>query len=347
QQDVPLTFSFPRQSLSRDQRYALVMSWEDATGKGPGLYLYGNLTADYDPTGTLETCPDRCRVLSAPDHPQDFDLVFSPRYDPPTHARHLHRQLLLPHMGAAADIETTRWAGALALSDQKAYLRELGENHEGYPTRYNPLPKQHRPLLDRYGIGYILTSHPFNEGPLDMEHIELIAETRVDDRRVALYRNLQAYPRVHLAARTFVAGGSGDALDYLKGKLPLASDTVTIQGDGLVLHEEQAYDTSGTATLRQYRPADVLINVQTADEAFLVLRDAYHHDWQATIDGTPARILQTDAVFRGIHVPPGTHAVRFAFDTAPLRVGLQLTNITGTALLFALFLDRRRNRTSL
>ncbi|TSC72486.1 MAG: hypothetical protein G01um101438_570 [Parcubacteria group bacterium Gr01-1014_38] len=325
----PLEFPFARQPHSLDRAYRLVLAWQDATGPGPSLYLYGNLSGDYDPTGAFETCSPHCAPLASPEHVYGFDLNFVPRYAPPTANRHLQRQLLLPHMGAALGIETTRWAGALALAHQKQYLREIGEDHEGYPTRFNPLPQINRPLLDRYSIGYLLVSHPFHEGPLTLEGIERISETRIDDRRVALYRNRHAFPRFHFAAQTVVAGDNPEALRRLTGKHALPKEAVTVQGPGITAWPPvETFDTSGRVTLQSYRPTEVVFTVDTAARAFLVQRDAYHPGWHVFVDTDEAPLIPVDVIFRGVVVPPGMHTIRFAFDTRSVYAGLGITLAT-------------------
>jgi hypothetical protein len=50
-------------------------------------------------------------------------------------------------------------------------------------------------------------------------------------------------------------------------------------------------------------------------EEFLVYNDAYHREWQATINGKPTKIYQANAAFKGIWVPAGKNDVFFRYGS--------------------------------
>lgn len=81
----------------------------------------------------------------------------------------------------------------------------------------------------------------------------------------------------------------------------------------------------GQATIREYGLHRVEIGVETAESAFLVLSDAYYPGWEATIDGNPTPIYETNHTLRGVFVPAGTHRVQFQFRPAILVAGAFLT----------------------
>ncbi len=68
------------------------------------------------------------------------------------------------------------------------------------------------------------------------------------------------------------------------------------------------------------------------DLTFNHLLDAFAPGWRATLDGAPVEIRRTNAVFRGVPVPAGSHRVEFVYR--PLSVTLGAT-LTGLALLAA------------
>ncbi len=53
----------------------------------------------------------------------------------------------------------------------------------------------------------------------------------------------------------------------------------------------------------------------------VVLADAYYPGWIATVDGTPALVLPTNHLFRGVPAPAGTHRVRFEYRPASVILG--------------------------
>lgn len=81
-------------------------------------------------------------------------------------------------------------------------------------------------------------------------------------------------------------------------------------------------DSAEILTLQNTR-VDVKTNASTS--TFLVLSDIFYPGWQASIDGKPTRIFQTNYIQRGVKVPVGEHIVRFEFKPLSFRVGLAIT----------------------
>ena len=57
----------------------------------------------------------------------------------------------------------------------------------------------------------------------------------------------------------------------------------------------------------------------TPTERFLVLNDLYYPGWQAIIDGRQVPVLPTNAVMRGVIVPPGADHLQFRYVTYSAR----------------------------
>jgi hypothetical protein len=84
---------------------------------------------------------------------------------------------------------------------------------------------------------------------------------------------------------------------------------------------------SGVAKIESYRAGQVEIVTTSTQPGLLVLHDVFYPGWIAEIDGTPASILRTDILFRGVEVPAGSHRVTFRFapfSLANLRAALDL-----------------------
>jgi len=84
----------------------------------------------------------------------------------------------------------------------------------------------------------------------------------------------------------------------------------------------------GTVGIVKYDLEDVEVKVDAAREALLVLADNNYPAWHATVDGEPAPIITTDATFRGVVVPAGSHTVRFEYHSEQLRIGAWVTIIS-------------------
>jgi hypothetical protein len=81
--------------------------------------------------------------------------------------------------------------------------------------------------------------------------------------------------------------------------------------------------------------ADERIEVRTeGDGGVLVVADAYHRGWTATIDGETTEVFPANHVLRGVALPPGAHTVVFTFADDTFAMARMLS-ITGKLLCLA------------
>ncbi|MES2907487.1 MAG: hypothetical protein V4691_10790 [Pseudomonadota bacterium] len=120
----------------------------------------------------------------------------------------------------------------------------------------------------------------------------------------------QAFPRIWMAdnaqpltSRAEVLANGFPQMDYLK--------TVLLEDAPAVL---PAFTAKGTASLRLYRHTEIEIETQRTAGGYLVLADAWHPWWQATIDNQPTKIYRANMMFRAVIVPAGDHVIRFKFQ---------------------------------
>lgn len=88
----------------------------------------------------------------------------------------------------------------------------------------------------------------------------------------------------------------------------------------------------------------VQIKTENKTAGFLVLRDSYHKDFKAFIDGKRTKIYRVDGCFRGVLVPEGKHLITFKFVPVIFYVSAtisSLTQITIIILLLIPFIKRR------
>jgi hypothetical protein len=94
------------------------------------------------------------------------------------------------------------------------------------------------------------------------------------------------------------------------------------------------------------------VDVDAARPALLVVTDAWHPGWSATVDGRPAEVRKVDGVFRGVVVPAGRHRVVMRFRPPGLATALPvagvgvlvLTGLAAAGLVVRARARRRRGR---
>jgi hypothetical protein len=91
---------------------------------------------------------------------------------------------------------------------------------------------------------------------------------------------------------------------------------------------------TGKARLVRYESACVEA-VSEGDGGWVVLADAWHPGWRATVDGEPAPILVADGALRAVHVPAGKHEVVFEYAPRALVVGWALAGLGFATLVMA------------
>jgi hypothetical protein len=92
------------------------------------------------------------------------------------------------------------------------------------------------------------------------------------------------------------------------------------------------------ATVRviSYAPSAIRLETTASAPAFLVATESYYPGWAASIDGNPARLYPTDAAFRGLSIPAGTHTVDFRFVPRTLYRSAVISAVALAALLAAM-----------
>ena len=83
----------------------------------------------------------------------------------------------------------------------------------------------------------------------------------------------------------------------------------------------------GTATIKEDGASRVVIDVESASEARLILGDIYYPGWKATINGAPVEIGRAHGVMRSVAVGKGRSEVIFTYHPTSFSLGLLLSAI--------------------
>lgn len=86
----------------------------------------------------------------------------------------------------------------------------------------------------------------------------------------------------------------------------------------IILHTTETFDTAvsqaeAPPAIVSYTPERIEIHSNTAQDSFLLLKDAYYPGWIAIVNGQPAPIYRADVMFRAVRVPAGESTVVFEY----------------------------------
>ncbi|NWG04920.1 MAG: YfhO family protein [Syntrophaceae bacterium] len=151
---------------------------------------------------------------------------------------------------------------------------------------------------------------------------------------INVYENLRAMPRAWLVSEV-VSAKAEEILHAIKSsQLPNGrpfnpSQTALVEEP--LSFKVKEWDEKSTAQVVHLSNTNMEIHTHSASPSFLVLSDVYYPGWEATIDGKPTHIFQTNYVLRGVMIPQGGHIVRFEFKPKVFYVGAV---ISALSLLF-------------
>ena len=149
----------------------------------------------------------------------------------------------------------------------------------------------------------------------------------------AVYRRLNALPRVWVAAHTEAVANLSDALGIIH------SHNFAPLNTALVMNSSGCpTGAGGSAQIIHFQP-DV-VTVATNGSGILVLSEAWYPGWRASVDGQSVPVLKVDGVLRGLCLPSGQHTVLFQFDPPLVKWGLLVTGVTMVILLASLVRSR-------
>ncbi|PID87175.1 MAG: hypothetical protein CSB13_00580 [Chloroflexi bacterium] len=185
------------------------------------------------------------------------------------------------------------------------------------------------PLLSLINVKYVLSVPGLTEPPPWLEHRETIDG-------VHLYENTAVAPRaflVHQVEQLPAASTLGrlQEPDFDWRHTALVNKNLPVVQQSQLASEPQV--SQADVTMVEYQWQRVTLDVDTPLPGFLVLSDAFYPGWQATIDGEPTEIYQTNHMMRGVFVAEGSHRVQFSFFPATLRWGLVLMGLALTAVI--------------
>ncbi len=182
------------------------------------------------------------------------------------------------------------------------------------------------PLLD---TRYLITRSEQPQGQLELR-------ARADGR--LLYRLPGPVPHAFFPASVEAVATPEEAVERTRGNLrPLEVAVVETTG-------APPSAGSGVASIVRYEPDEIEIDVRADRAGLLAVSEIHHPGWRAYVGDTEVPIWRTNAAFRGVEVPAGSHRVRFVYESRAYSVGRWLTLLSVLGLVTGLLTSWLRAR---
>ncbi len=228
-------------------------------------------------------------------------------------------------------IEAVRGLNPIDVYRYKQYVRFISGSDEPLKATggIENFPIKNRPLLDLLGTRYLVQPSALKpEGP----GWEAVA---TDSRPVAfgnvvggmqalppytIYRNAAAFPRAFLVptAESLPADRQAERAALLRADL---HRTVFLEGAPRDANDLPGADDFGDATIAEYRPNRVTIELKGRGNGYLVLTDVWYPGWTCQVDGQPAELYRADYIFRAVRIPEGRTGSNFTLIRHPIAAG--------------------------
>ncbi|MCZ6597661.1 MAG: YfhO family protein, partial [Planctomycetota bacterium] len=98
---------------------------------------------------------------------------------------------------------------------------------------------------------------------------------------------------------------------------------------------------AGTVEVERYAPLEVVLRAEMERPGLVVLADAFHPGWTATVDGGEVEIERVDHALRGIWLGAGESRIEMRYEPASMRMGLALGAFALLAIGALIGLGRR------
>jgi hypothetical protein len=198
--------------------------------------------------------------------------------------------------------------------------------------------------LDLLGVRYVMLESA--SPPLERALRKLTGSPGRWVSGALLYERPDAVPRAYAVRRVRAVPDLAAALaeSAAAGFRPLEEAVVTAPGAAGAPSAEPGPPGADRVSIAGYAPHRVALHAECAERCLAVLTDLDYPGWRAEVDGRPAPILATNAIFRGVWLEPGRHEVVFHFAPASFRVGLAILAATLVALAAAALRARAGSR---
>jgi hypothetical protein len=247
-------------------------------------------------------------------------------------------------------LECVRGYNPLDIRRYKEYLQRLAGDETPLRPFEHPLtfpilgevPIQDRALMDLLGVRYLLqpSDMPLEQTgwrkvceDLHPEAYDVVAGGRLALRPYTIYENEQVFPRAFIIPLAAAEANVGP-VDF--------RNTVLLDTLPAVDRANDSEPGYFHASIREYSPNRVCIEVSATKPGWLVLTDLWYPGWTCTVDGESRTVHRGDYIFRAVQIEAGNHEIVFCFEPENLRYGRWIS--VGATIVVALVLALGRGK---
>lgn len=181
-----------------------------------------------------------------------------------------------------------------------------------------------------FGVRYVVAGQPLeNYGFGSAQYFNQI----LPESQYFFYENPTTLARAYITQRYEIEENDQAAIQrILQGEVD--------RGDVILLDKMPNCTPSGrggTATIVDYQPNQVVVEVEADGAGILVLGDQYDPDWMVRVNGQEAQLLRVNTTFRGVCVPDGASTVEFSYRPTTFFFALVLGGLGWFLILAMLF----------
>lgn len=209
------------------------------------------------------------------------------------------------------------------------------------------------PLVDLLGVRYVLTHADGGPHPAQgfvpaypLTDDGAFRHEQIEREGLVIYENTECLPRAFLVPQVRHVESEDAAFEQLARPDFDPRQTVVLEGPPPQVTQP---DAAAEVKVIAYRSRHVAVQVGAGGPAVLVLADAWHPGWTATLDdGTMLTIHRADGIFRGVCLPTrkAPTLVHFHYPGERFRTGLAVAAAAAVLLLLWLAIGLLRRRSS-
>jgi hypothetical protein len=195
-----------------------------------------------------------------------------------------------------------------------------------------------KPVMDLFSIEYVIAYRdvPVPQG-IGLEHVAS-STFRTD----LLYRNTRALPMCRSVGRAVFVSTYQQQIEELHAPGVLYGRSVVLDGSETLPGSNEPDGPFVPCQMERPTRNTIRARCELEVPGWIVVNEAYHHNWIASLDGAEARVLRANAIVMAVAAPRGRHVLELSYRESSLWVGLAAAG--GTLLFCALVLFRFRQR---